>query len=274
MALQFAQSGTETVSPKDLIGSVQRSLSILELIADHTSGINVKEISLRLGLNLSTCYHLLNTLVNSGYIVKHPDFSTYFLTSKIDIPKYNSVRPSRLAELISPYIKSVREETNETTYTSIWNGDQIYIAGKEESPLSVRVQPLNIGFCEANHATALGKAILAYWDEAHLRKFFSKHPLVAFTEKTLTTEASVFAELAQVRRLGYSQDNEENLIDVFCIGAPIFDVNHKAIASLAIALPGSRYKKFCGRFLPVILNAAKGASNLLQILNISSLVDE
>ncbi|HRV94500.1 MAG TPA: helix-turn-helix domain-containing protein, partial [Anaerolineae bacterium] len=57
----------------DIIGSVQRALRITELLARYPQGLTAKQIGLKLDLNLSTCYHLLNTLEHESYIVKDPD---------------------------------------------------------------------------------------------------------------------------------------------------------------------------------------------------------
>ena len=267
MYQQLFNSVSLVETPNDLIGSVQRSLTILEFISENPDGLNIKQVSHRLGLNLSTCYHLINTLVSCGYIVKIPDNSLFCLSGKIGYTRYENVSPSRLAKLLNPYVKSLREITNETTYASIWDDTEIYIASISESPLSVRVRALNLGFCEANHATALGKAILAYWDEDRLKKFISKHQLMAYTDKTITNMDVLKAELELVRKNGYSQDIEENLLDVFCLGAPIFDARGVIIASVAIALPGSRFQKAGEDFLPVIINTARSATNMLRILN-------
>ena len=267
MYQQLFNSVSIVETPNDLIGSVQRSLTILEFISENPIGVNIKQISHKLGLNLSTCYHLINTLVACGYVVKNPDNSLFCLSGKIGYVLHENVSPSRLAQLLNPYVKSLREITNETTYASIWDDNEIYIASISESPLSVRVHALNLGFCEANHATALGKAVLAYWDEDRLKKFIAKHQLTAYTEKTITNFDKLKVELETVRKKGYSLDNEENLLDVFCLGAPIFDARGMVIASIAIALPGSRFQKAGEDLLPIILNSARAATNMLRILN-------
>jgi IclR family acetate operon transcriptional repressor len=253
--------------PKDLISSVQRSLSILEFIAESPQGVNIKQISLTLNLNISTCYHLTNTLISCGYIVKDSDNSVFLLSGKIGYSRYEQVAPSRLARLLDSYVKSLREITNETTYASIWDGGEIYVASISEGPRSVRVNALDLGFCEANHAIALGKAILAYWDENQLQDFISNHPLISYTEKTITCIELLEHNLEIVRKNGYSLDAEEYFSDVFCLGAPIFDAEGKVLASIAIALPGSRYRKTGDVLLPDIINTAQAASRMMRIMD-------
>ena len=77
----------------DLIASVQRGLWILELQAQHPRGLNAKQISLKLQLNLSTCYHLLNTLEHEGYMVKDSDSLSFKLGGKIGFTVFNQPTP-------------------------------------------------------------------------------------------------------------------------------------------------------------------------------------
>jgi DNA-binding IclR family transcriptional regulator len=253
--------------PNDLIGSVQRSLTILEFISKNNHGVNIKQISHELRLNLGTCYHLLNTLIACGYVVKNPENSLFVLSGKIGYSKLGAVPPSRLVELLVPYVQSIRDLSNETAYASIWDKDEIYIASKSESPLSVRVQTLNLGFFEANHATALGKAIMAWWNNQTLEEYLAVHPLTAYTEKTISNFSELKNELESVRKNGYSQDIEEYMTDVFCLGAPIFDAKGVVAASIAIALPGSRFKRNGSDYSAVILNTAAAATNMMRVLD-------
>ena len=52
------------------VQSVDRALSLLELLARSSGGTPLTELAAGAGLNISTCHHLLATLVKWGY-VKH-----------------------------------------------------------------------------------------------------------------------------------------------------------------------------------------------------------
>lgn len=56
MLQQSPATSVKSQAKKDLIGSVQRALYILELLAHQPIGLNVKQVSQQLSLNLSTCY--------------------------------------------------------------------------------------------------------------------------------------------------------------------------------------------------------------------------
>ena len=67
----------------DLLHSVQRALRVLSLVAEHPQGLSAREISKALCLNISTCYHILNTLVAGNYLDRHPHKQIYLLGPQI-----------------------------------------------------------------------------------------------------------------------------------------------------------------------------------------------
>lgn len=77
---------TATPTPNDVITSLRRGLLILELLAGEPEGLLAKTVNFRTGLNLSTCYHLLNTLVAAGYVVKLPDTQRFALPARSASP--------------------------------------------------------------------------------------------------------------------------------------------------------------------------------------------
>ncbi len=250
----------------DLIGSVQRALCILELLAQHPTGLNAKQVSLKLQLNLSTCYHLLNTLIASDYVVKDPNSLLFRLSGKIGYTIHRQASPAQLVQHLTPHVQALQEVTQETAYLSLWDGQEIVLSAIAESPLSVRVKTLVIGFTAGNHASALGKAILAYLDEGQLDQYLTTHALLAYTSHTLTEANILKSHLVDVRQQGYSVDGEEFLPDVYCIGGPIFDAQGQILASIAIALPGSRYRASGETLLPKVKEAAQAGTRTMRLL--------
>src|SRR5579872_5690282 len=86
---QFQQEQKELIATLpceqkgDILHSVQRAFSVLQLIADRPQGMSARDISRHLHLNISTCYHILNTLQASGYIERHPHSQIYSLGPQI-----------------------------------------------------------------------------------------------------------------------------------------------------------------------------------------------
>src|SRR5690349_3099802 len=113
-----ASETSRPASPPDLINSLLRGLQILELLATEPEGLLAKTVSFRTGLNLSTCYHLLNTLVAGGYVSKQPDTQRFALTGKISYPCYAALEQARIVPELQPHLQALREATRETSYLS------------------------------------------------------------------------------------------------------------------------------------------------------------
>lgn len=273
MTQQTTVSISPPNQPNDIIRSVQRALRILELLAQHPAGLSAKHINQRLRLNLSTCYHQLNTLMASGYVIKNPETLRFQLSGKIGYAVHGHTSPAQLVQQLMPYVETLQETTCETAYLALWDGEEIFLAGIIETSQTVRVKTLTIGATYGNHAVAWGKAILACLDETQLDRYLAERQLPAYTKNTLTTVEALKANLAEVRQRGYSLDLEESLDDVYCIGAPIFEAQGRVVASVTISVPGSRYYPRQERLLPRVIKTAKAASRALSILGYGSCFD-
>ena len=266
-------SSLQNQSKKDLINSVQRALLILELLSQHQAGLNAKQVSQHLQINLSTCYHLLNTLIFSGYVVKDPDTLHFRLSGKIGYTLQGQASPAQLVKHLTPHVQVLQETTHETAYLSLWDGQEIILSSIIESPRSVRVKTLVIGYSEGNHAMALGKTILAYMDYEQLTRYLTGRELPAFTPHTLTDLAALNEHLLEVRQQGYALDLEEYLPDVHCIGAPIFDAWGQITASIAISLPATRHYASGDTLLHKVVQAGQTATRMLRILGYARAFD-
>ena len=273
MLQQTISAPPQKQSKKDLIGSVQRALRVLELLAQHPAGLNAKQVSQQVGINLSTCYHLLNTLIASGYAVKDPDTSLFCLSGKVGYTILDHASPAQLVRHLTPHVQALQETTHETAYLSLWDGEEIILSSIIESPRSVRVKTLVIGYSEGNHAMALGKAILAYFDDEQLARYLADRELPAFTPNTLTDPAALNKHLLQIREQGYALDLEEYLPDVHCLGAPIFDATGQITASIAISLPATRYHANEQTLLHKVIQAGQAATRTLRILGYAGAID-
>ena len=84
----------------DLLNTVQRALHVLNLVAEHPAGLSAREISRALHINISTCYHILNTLVAADYLDRDQHTLCYMLGPQI--PFLNNAFVQGLAQQVSP----------------------------------------------------------------------------------------------------------------------------------------------------------------------------
>jgi IclR family acetate operon transcriptional repressor len=220
------------------IQSVDRAITLLEAIAEAGGECSLTELSHRTHLNISTCHHLLSTLVQRGYVAKVPVRRSYALGARIHYLCNASLQvdlPARAA----PFIEQINEKTGETVHLAVLQGDAMMKIAKRESRHPVRVDTGTLGKTDAPHATASGKAMLAWLPEDDMRRVLSKG-LARFTPKTITEWPALIEALRHVRRNGYAMDDEEYQPGVICVGAPIRDHNGAVVGAISASTPAMR----------------------------------
>jgi IclR family acetate operon transcriptional repressor len=254
---------------RDTITSLQRGLQILELLADSPEGLLAKTISARSGLNLSTCYHLLNTLVAAGYVVKPHGTQRFGLSGKLCFPHHGGVEGAALVPLLTPQLQALRDRTQETVYLSLRDGDEIVVGAFVEGSQALRVSLLHIGYAGANHATAIGKAVLAHLDDYDVTAYLARRGMPALTPATITEPLALKRELVAVRARGHSLDLEEFAEGVCCVGAPVFGPAGRVVASLGIPMPASRFRAGGEAVAAQVREAAAAATRALAIISLA-----
>jgi DNA-binding IclR family transcriptional regulator len=220
----------------DLVGSVQRALRVLEVVAENPDGIPAKAVARRLDMALSTTYHLLNTLVAEGYVVHLEDTRGFGLGYKIPT-LYRSFR-EKLA--VSPALATALAETHTrakaAAYYAVYRDTDIVVAHIADSPEAARIEPLDVGFNEAAHALAFGKVLLASLTPADRREYLDQHGLPAFTDKTVTGRAELERELEEVVASGVANDVEEFRAGLACVAAPVFGLDGTVVGCVSVSV--------------------------------------
>ena len=109
------------------------------------------------------------------------------------------------------------EQTGETVNLAIPDGfDVVFVSQIEAS------QPIRASFKGGTrtplHASGIGKAILATWDDDRLARMTQARALQAYTDVTITSLTALNAVLATIRKTGWAVDAEERYIGMVCIG--------------------------------------------------------
>lgn len=221
-----------------------------------------KRIAREINLKLSTCYHVLRTLVAAGFLSRLDD-GTYDVGSRTHsyvraVQDRFSVRPELLVAL-----KRLHNSTRETSYVSGWNDGSLvlqhYLAGLH--PLNVG--PLDIGYTGDMHARAAGKAVLAHLPVEEVEAMLSGMPLRAVTENTITDFEEFQVELAQTRSQGYAIDREELLEDVHCVAAPFFTLHRIPAGAYTVSVPAERFQRNKALLIQRVIEASEMVTRFL-----------
>lgn len=118
-------------------------------------------------------------------------------------------------------------------------GDAVVTLSVREARHAVRVDTGEVGKLEAPHATAVGKAMLAWLPEDEIRRILADG-MKRFTDNTITEFPAFVEALRIVRRNGYAIDREEFLPGVICVGAAIRDQAGTVLGAISASTPSMR----------------------------------
>ena len=220
------------------IPSVDRALFLLETIAEAGGEATLTELANRTNLNISTCHHLLATLIQRGFAAKVPGRRLYALGPRIIYLGHACLQVD-LPRRAQPYLEAINQATGETVHLAALQGDNVVTLAVREARHAVRVDTGRIGKLEAPHATSVGKAILAWLPEDEIRRIVGGG-MKRYTEKTVTEFSALLESLRIVRRNGYAIDREEFLPGVICVGAAIRDQAGTVIGAISASTPTMR----------------------------------
>jgi IclR family acetate operon transcriptional repressor len=117
----------------------------------------------------------------------------------------------------------------------------VVILLKRDGRHAVRVVTGAVGSTEtAVHATALGKAMLAWLPEHEIRRILAARGMAGFTPNTITSPDRLIEELRLVRRNGHALDHEEYQPGVCCVGAAVRNHLGAVVGALGVSAPTLR----------------------------------
>lgn len=239
MNVKSADAG---IPPKDgrTIQSVTRALDILEVLSMSEGEMPLNEIARMTGLNVSTCHHILLTLLTRGYVGQAQKGRSYSLGSKVIELSSNRARQFSLVDLAMPALRELNDRTGENVHLAVIQGNDLVILTELASPKIVRVVTDSISLANAAHASAIGKAILAWLPEPEITRILDHKGLTKFTDRTVVDRHDLIEGLRHVRRFGFAMEREEFLPGVVSVGTAIRDYSGTVLGAVGCTIPGGR----------------------------------
>jgi DNA-binding IclR family transcriptional regulator len=226
-----------------LINSVVRALTLLDAVGACGTPVPAKRLAHLTGLPLGTTYHLLRTLVHEGYLERTD--AGYVLGDHVDaLAAAPAVGPS--PHRTRRVLRQLHEDLEAAAYLAVLDDGEIRIADIVDSPAAPRTD-LWVGFHEAAHATALGKAVLAALPDEARREYVEAHPLVDLTPHTVTDRRALLRDLSTSGELAL--DREEYALGTVCVAVPL--PVGAVTGAVAVSVPAGRARAVLERCGPL-----------------------
>lgn len=196
-----------------------RAAALVDIIAASGGGLTLNVIAQLTRLPQSTTHRQLQGLLSIGYVQMDGATKTYSLGDRLRRVLDMSLGTASLKELARPVLDELAESVAATAYLVRYEAGSIRLVDfvMPQHGSRTLVHP---GFEFPFHATAAGKAILAFASDAEVKVALEK-PLPRFLKNTIVKPTLLRQELAKIRKQRYAVNDLELDPGVFALAAPV-----------------------------------------------------
>lgn len=223
-----------------LVQSVERALSLLEVVAGSADPVPLARLTEALGIDPSSVFRLANTLKRRGFLANPSGRKHYVLGPAVWRLSREYDWSRMLISICREPVKALATRTGETAHLAVRQGREVLFIDHHASGDQAVIVPGQTGKLMPLHCTAHGKALLADFGHAELKALYGTTPLERYTARTNVSLPDLAKACAGVRAGGCSIDDGEYLEDVRCVAAPIRDQGGLVIGAIGVSAPATR----------------------------------
>jgi IclR family acetate operon transcriptional repressor len=254
-------SGSGGKAAATTLQTVERALAFLELVAVSSSELTVRDVAGRLGVNLTTCYHLYNTLAAHGYVERNPDLT--LRVGRQAAVLYDGYRRGFSGQRrMQEFVAELAAETTETAWLSTLTGDSVVLTAYAEGPQPVRATGLYVGLTGLEHVRSSGRAVLAHLDEERRERILQKSLSGVAPAQRAGIREALKRDFAVIRERGWALDNEDYNAGIVGVAAPFFSPDGAVLGAVGVWSPAARARQSLDVLAGRLLAAAREASAL------------
>ena len=213
--------------------AVTKTFEMLELLGESPEGISAAQAAESTGHPFSTAYRLLGGLVESGYADFDPRTKIYTLGMEVFRLAQKVAHRRGLTGATKDLLEDLTATTGESSILAVRRKDAALTVLTVDGPqFRTTTDP---GDESPLHTSALGQALLAH--DPNAEATIDSLDLEARAPNSITDPAQMRDRLERIREAGWAGQSEENDIGMNALAVPVFDLDGRLLASLALAAP-------------------------------------
>lgn len=225
-----------TDSKAKLVPALERGVRVLDLVARSRSQLSLSDIARELSIARSTAHTICHTLVELELLVRRNDQTFQMGPHVMRWSNAFTIQSDVAIEFATIWDQETELPGATITLSVLEDDEVIYIAARNSDICHTRVE-FRAGMRLPAPFTATGKAFLSHMSDFDVRKLFADGLPPPRTPKSVRTIEALLRELSEVRKNGYSCDDEQVAEGVVCFGASVLDSRNRPIAGVAVSLP-------------------------------------
>jgi DNA-binding IclR family transcriptional regulator len=222
-----------------VIQSVDRAIRVLVAL-QGARRMTLSELAGRLELPSSTVHGIVRTLVGHGMVTQeHGSGGRYQLGPAVLRLGNVYLDTLELRSKAIPWAEDLARRTSCAVRTGVLLLDDVVIIHHEPRPDGSRQMP-EVGIVIPAHASALGKAMLAFDDDAAAR-LLATSPLRSMTGETITSPVDLKDQLAEISSTGLANEQDEAVLGECALAGPVFDSSGAVVGAIGLVVPSANW---------------------------------
>ncbi|MFJ8044083.1 IclR family transcriptional regulator [Kitasatospora sp. NPDC096147] len=201
------------------VKSAERTVRILETLADSPTRLTVNELQERLGYPRSSLHALVRTLRELKWLEADDSGSAFGVGPHALLSGTAYLDRDPALPHAQEALEALRDEIGYTVHFARRDDAYVLYLASRDSRESVRAVS-RVGRRLPVHLTALGQALLADLTEREADAVLPAE-LPSYTPHTITDRAELHAALATVRDRGWALEREQGTLGITCVSAAV-----------------------------------------------------
>lgn len=236
-------------APVGSTGTIDRALDILEFLREAVLPQRLGEIAGATGLSPSSAHRILAALARRAYVYRNPltcryslGFQVFYLGETVSA-MMTTTRRSR------PALVRLAADIGASVLIGTRNGTRVALLDRADPPPRQARGNVPIGRYVDAHATAIGKALVAWTDPAEVRALYDGVHLTRHTPRTVATRDTLAEVLAATRRRRHGEEEDEMAAGVSGIAVPLINLAGEVYLACWVVFQTAERTRDMGRML-------------------------
>lgn len=244
----------DEAASRDHVGSLERGLAVMEILATHPAGMTLTEMAEEAGLTRAGARRFLLTLVATGYATQSGRL--FSLSPRLLTVVRTWLGGASLWTFAAPILREVAGQFDEACNAAVLSGEDVVYVARVPGRRILSVS-LDVGTRLPAHCTSMGRILLAGLAPDEQQTFVAQAKIERRTPKTITDRRSLAEAIAKAKADGFAIVDEELELGLRSIAVPITDRTGQTVAAINVSTQLARFsvKEMEKEILPALLVA-------------------
>jgi len=245
--------------------TIEKGFKILSLFLSEKTRLSRIEISKLTGINMTSTYRFIDTLITLGYLRKDPRTKMLELGPSAFVMGHSFVNNFSIRSIVKPLLDQFYDKNKITVDSAVVYEETILLLYRRSSKQTVGYNIPTMA-TDLFHCSCLGKAVLAWLPPVERDSFLQRLKLKSLTQNTITSKKKLIEELELSRIRGYVINNEELMPGLLSIGAPLLNnIGNEPIGAISIDFSTAKHtvEQIQEDFVDILIQLANQISTSL-----------